>query len=353
MNAFDKALIWLKERKPFALFSLPESKQITGTFQQNNGLHLCTDFSRSGFVFAPFDYKTQTLFIPVDEAESITHELPEIHIEPHQVGLKYSDEEKIQYLDLVNKTIDYINQSNTQKIVTSRKITANISSVDYLKLFKRLFIMNPNAFRYVWYHPYTGMWCGATPEVLVQTKDISFATMALAGTKKVIEGSKPQWTPKEIMEQQFVKDAILDALEEVTSVLRASKTYSYQAGQVVHLRTDITGVFNYRKTNLFSITQALHPTPAVCGTPRDKALKFILENENYNREFYAGFLGNVCGESACSNFFVNLRCMKIENNQATLYVGGGITFDSIAENEWTETQNKLLTMLNVMAPFLT
>jgi isochorismate synthase len=97
----------------------------------------------------------------------------------------------------------------------------------------------------------------------------------------------------------------------------------------------------------------LHPTPAVCGFPKLDAQKFIIENEGYDRTFYAGFLGEwnkdfVSYKENCSDLYVNLRCMKIEDQKAKLYVGGGINKGSNPEKEYIETVNKSLTMKKVL-----
>ena len=91
----------------------------------------------------------------------------------------------------------------------------------------------------------------------------------------------------------------------------------------------------------------MHPTPAVCGLPRDMAREFILENEKYNRSYYTGFLGelNINQKTA---LFVNLRCMQIYDNKSVIYVGGGITKDSNSEKEWEETVSKSKTMKKVL-----
>jgi isochorismate synthase len=115
----------------------------------------------------------------------------------------------------------------------------------------------------------------------------------------------------------------------------------------LHLKTDVIGSLN-ENHNLKNIIQILHPTPAVCGFPKESAKKFIHENENYNREFYAGFLGELNKDFGTdenkTDLFVNLRCMKIEANTINFYAGGGITKDSIPEKEWEETVNKTNTM---------
>jgi len=134
--------------------------------------------------------------------------------------------------------------------------------------------------------------------------------------------------------------------------LKVSNPYTYRAGSLLHLRTDITGILKRGKATLTNIAAALHPTPAVCGSPQKFAKEFILQNEGYNREFYTGFLGPVNENGASASLMVNLRCMKIENNTARIFVGGGITIGSQPAGEWQETQNKMQTMLQVLAPML-
>jgi isochorismate synthase len=125
----------------------------------------------------------------------------------------------------------------------------------------------------------------------------------------------------------------------------------------LHLRTKVTGKLTTKNAQLKILIRALHPTPAVCGLPRKKAKDFILENENYQREFYTGFLGELNikdskfkaqGQGSTSNLFVNLRCMNIENTIASIYIGGGITKDSNAKKEWDETVSKSKTMKRVL-----
>ena len=112
----------------------------------------------------------------------------------------------------------------------------------------------------------------------------------------------------------------------------------------------------------------MHPTPAVCGTPRNRALEFINSKESYDREFYAGFFGelNIPKESTFRNskrnienrayqtvhkstqLAVNLRCMQLKDTLAVLYSGGGITKDSDPLTECMETENKIQTIKKVL-----
>jgi isochorismate synthase len=92
----------------------------------------------------------------------------------------------------------------------------------------------------------------------------------------------------------------------------------------------------------------LHPTSAVCGMPLESAFQFLVENEGYDREFYAGYLGPVNFQNQ-SNLYVNLRCLQLFDTEATVYAGAGITQDSDPQKEWEETELKMKTLLEVLS----
>jgi isochorismate synthase len=174
-------------------------------------------------------------------------------------------------------------------------------------------------------------------------------TVALAGTQ--LYANEIVWQTKEKDEQKYVTDFITENLKQFSNTIEVSEPKTVQAGNLVHLKTDISATIS--KENNGKIIRKLHPTPAVCGLPKDEAKAFILENEGYNREFYTGFLGELnidftTFRTENSDLFVNLRCMKIENNCAKLFVGCGITKDSNPEKEFFETVNKTQTLKRVL-----
>ncbi len=340
------------QKLPFVVFSMPESDRITTFLQKNDQLHTVEELSANGFVFAPFDYKDTAFFIPENDSEHLQCELIKRNLELTQVTVSKEIKEKNRYIKLLDKTVEAIKKRKAIKIVISRQKDFELKDFSIEKLIERLFSAYPTAFRYIWYHPKTGLWCGATPETLVQIENSSFKTMALAGTQLFSSKEYVHWGPKELDEQLLVTDAIIDSLQRVTSVLKVSNPYSHQAGSLLHLRTDITGVLKNGKATLTTITAALHPTPAVCGSPKKFAKEFILENEGYDREFYTGFLGPILENGQSASLIVNLRCMKIDGNIARIFVGGGITLGSQPQEEWNETQNKMQTMLQVLQPML-
>lgn len=352
LHTLHKVSHHFNEKIPFVIFSLPESKSVTTYLQKDIELYDTAAFEEDCFVFTPFDYQKHSYCIPLKKSDVIETDFVYESIKKKNIEVIEEDSKKEAYCEQIKKAIRVIKSRHATKIVFSRKKEISLTEFDLELLIHRILNLYPSAFRYVWYHPKTGLWCGATPEVLVQTEGVSFKTMALAGTRQYVEEIEPKWTIKEIVEQKIVVDAISTSLQKVTSVVRISKTYNHKAASLVHLRTDINGILKKGKTTLSTITSVLHPTPAVCGTPQDYAKNYIIENENYQREYYTGFLGPICTKNSCSNLFVNLRCMKIENNKVYLFVGGGITIDSIPVNEWEETQHKLQTMLQVLKPMI-
>lgn len=348
-----KAKEWHSKKMPFVLFSLPESKNLLAYFQNTKEKYTTSTYDHQGFVMAPFDYDKTALIIPVAHSEFEMATLPELSSHPNQnIEIPSSDEGKQHHLKIIKEAIAEITVSETKKIVLSRKKEITLTSFDFITLANQIFTKNYNGLKYLWYHPETAIWCGTTPETLLHLNGSSFSTMSLAGTKRAYKDEAPLWTYKEIDEQNIVTSAIFDALQNITPVLKMSKAYAQKAGDLFHLRTDVTGVVRKKNAKIEKFVNALHPTPAVCGTPFESAKDFILKNEAYNRQYYTGFLGNINSEQGGSSLFVNLRSMKIVDNIATMYVGGGIIEKSDSELEWEETQNKLQTMLKVVAPML-
>lgn len=373
-ESFEKGLPFVVYREPQVGTTIP----VKALVQDHKELCILSDYKESGFVFAPFELEEGVVLIPEQASEKYTLAAqPEESIRFSE-GLNYKEEApqeaassmgKQQHLDLVQKAVDSLKNAEMEKVVLSRKEEVTIGGKHPLDLFQELLLAYPTAFVYCWSHPQVGLWLGATPETLLRTEGTRFKTMALAGTQKYTGTMDVTWGEKEIQEQQYVTDSILEDLksQDLDSRISISEAYTTKAGNLLHLRTDISGWLNSSE-NLEQIIRSLHPTPAVCGLPKEKARQYILDQEAYDREFYTGFLGELNLQEKQSrsrsrrnvenlaymavkrktSLFVNLRCMKLENEKAHLYVGGGITKDSVPEDEWQETQNKAQTMKKVL-----
>lgn len=351
---FNKIQEALAQQKPFVSYRKPGSTILNSVFLETDTVFYSDEFTEIGFVFAPFDSNEKTILFPLDKAFFYSENIENLDFSVLKaIDDSFFDElQKQKHIQLVNKGIKAISDTTLTKIVLSRKETISTDGLDILFTFKKLIHSYKNAFVYIWFHPKIGLWLGATPETLLKSFNEKFETMSLAGTQPYLENSLVSWGNKELEEQQLVTDFIKNQLENISNDLSISKTETVKAGNLLHLKTKVTGNVN-EDYNLKSIIRALHPTPAVCGFPRNEAKTFILQNENYQRTFYTGFLGEINfdaekNELKKSHLFVNLRCMEIKNNKATVFVGGGITKDSDADKEWLETVAKSKTMKSVL-----
>lgn len=343
---FSKIDEYLQSELPFVVYRKPNAEEIKGLFQTNTFLYEVVDGSEKGFVFASFDGDKKYL-IPSAESES--------HVFSYSKEGKVnslleigspSEEEQDHYKLIVGAAIQAIENGSFQKVVLSRKELVSVKNIDIKIIFERLLQTYTTAFVYCFWHSKVGFWLGATPEQLLKTSGRNFETIALAGTQKVTDVEEVVWLNKEKEEQQLVTDYIVTQLHPHTNSLQVSTPYTIQAGSICHIRTDIKGVWE-EHISLEQFIRLLHPTPAVCGYPTELAKEFILNNESYDRSFYTGFLGEMNMDSG-SDLFVNLRCMQVSSSEVSLYMGCGITKDSVPENEWQETVNKSMTMKRVL-----
>ncbi len=352
MNIFKKVANFYNKQLPFVVYRKPNADEVSGLFLEDDTVYHTENFTESGFVFSPFDSEEKSVLLPIEKSEFITEKLLLVEEFLIKNDFEIDESSKENHIHLVEKALDVINEKVLQKVVVSRKELVALSDFDLLIIYKKLLQTYKNAFVYVWFHPKVGLWLGATPETLLDVKDAFFKTMSLAGTQVFNGVENVVWKSKELEEQQLVTNFISSQLNDIASNLQVDKTETIKAGSLLHLRTKVEGELN-NKSTLKKLIRALHPTPAVCGLPREKAKEFILKNENYNRSFYTGFLGELNLEHTKehlknSSLFVNLRCMSIENNTASIYIGGGITKDSNAKKEWEETVAKSKVMKRVL-----
>jgi isochorismate synthase len=358
---------------PFVGYRHPNDSCLKAILQQDSAIHAVNDFTESGFVFSPFDSAQDTILFPLEQSRTISCEYlfsSEISIIQDLASKRkdYNNSENAyeQHFKLVEKGIKATNDGSFEKVVLSRVEAVPISEETPIEIFESLLKTYPTAFVYVWYHPEIGLWLGATPETLLNVEGQRFKTMSLAGTKKYDDSTEAPWGTKEIHEQQIVTDFIVNNLADFVKNIHVTDPMTIKAGQLLHLQSKISGIL--KSGQLKSVLETLHPTPAICGLPKAEAKNFILENENYNREFYTGFLGELNIKTSksrntnrrnvennaystvktASELFVNLRCMQLKNKQALVYVGGGVTKDSNPELEWEETVNKTQTMMSVL-----
>lgn len=246
---------------------------------------------------------------------------------------------------------DRLMDGGFQKLVLSRSsqcpLPKDFSSV---ACFRKACESYPRLFIALVYTPQTGLWLTATPEVLLDGMGHDWQTMALAGTMKCTSFPEDPpvaaWSDKNIQEQRLVASYMSRCLQRVADDFTENGPYTVRAAHLVHLRSDFS--FSLPETkHLGRLLAMLHPTPAVCGLPKEEARDFILAHEPCSRRYYSGFMGMLEPEGH-TFLYVSLRCMQISATVCRLYAGGGLLKDSRRESEWDETETKMETMRRLL-----
>src|ERR1035437_2837087 len=255
------------------------------------------------------------------------------------------------FIRQINEAKKDIETGEIHKVVLSKvRVEALNEDFEAGTFFLHVCEKYPHAFVSLVQIPEVGCWIGATPEPLLVIEEGKVNTVSLAGTQIATNAEIDSygWSEKEIEEQGIVTDFVENTLQTL-KIGNYNKTgpENYKAANLIHLKTSFEFDEIELGNRLGECLKALHPTPSVGGLPKEAAREFILKHEKHDRAYYTGFLGPVNINNK-SNLFVNLRCLQLFKKQFVLYSGAGITASSIAENEWDETDNKMLTMMNAM-----
>lgn len=361
----DILQLCLEKRIAFASYRLPLSTEIVTLIQfseQPAPIDNTTTLNEvSGFVISPFDstgkHKTWLLkpdlkFTGTRATQTIFDTLKQVTENKfaEQTPQRTTSEEEYTYN--VKQAVEQIKDHKFRKVVVSKILTVpQPEGFSKANFFIKLCDRYKHAFVHISYFPETGCWCGASPEILIKADKYSYQTVSLAGTQ--IAENKPiqdySWSEKELDEQAIVTDFIEQTLVDAgVGEYTKSKLENYQAANLIHLKSGFSFPVN-NNIRLSKLISILHPTPSVGGLPGDAARKFILTHEKHDRSYYSGYLGPLHIDERTA-LFVNLRCMKIDDQNITLYSGAGITEGSIARNEWIETENKFRTLKQVIFP---
>ncbi len=303
---------------------------------------------RTGFVMSPFatDGHTPVLFF---EGEAQTHPTPQAQRPTAALGCRVvpPESDRTAYAKAFGAFHRLVASGELRKVVLSRSA---VLKIDLRSSAHEMFAMAceayPTAFVALIATPDNGTWLIATPELLLESHAGRLHTMALAGTMRTNGTAAPQWSEKNKHEQQIVAQYIANVLAPIADKMETSEAETAAAGGLVHLRTTFS--FTLRKgVSLPDAVRTLHPTPAVCGMPKDDALHAIMVHEHYDREYYSGFSGPI-SSNGDANLFVTLRCAKIAADGCTLFAGGGLMPESRENDEWEETQAKMDSIGNII-----
>lgn len=349
---------------PFALFRLPGEQTIR--FIQQTTLHtsLFADLScvdvQQGFMVAPFHFNQANPIIVIrpdvylDNEASIFNHLQSLPISKHKHHTEckgspppsYESSTFEHYEQAYHAFHDRLIDQTFKKLVLSRTLEIGMSPVFSAgETFQRACNKYPDNFIYLLHHEACGTWLGCSPEILLAGQNGQWKTDALAGTIACPSGPLV-WDEKNQQEQKIVADYMQQQLASLSIQTTVQPPRTIQSGNLAHLKSEVH--FQLSTPNqIFNVLDFLHPSPAVCGSPKKQAFEFILANEGYNRSYYSGFVGNLDFQGK-TDLFVNLRCMQIHNTFLQLYAGGGLLPSSDLHSEWKETQHKLQTVSSIL-----
>ncbi|MCV0430159.1 anthranilate synthase component I family protein [Nitrosopumilus sp.] len=260
-----------------------------------------------------------------------------------------------EYSEIVNKAKKYIHDGDVFQVVLSRKFTFDVTG-DNLTLYKTLRKLNPSPYMYHLKQDKKTI-IGASPEMLVRITDDKVETFPIAGTRKITDDEEKNKAlseelindEKELAEHTMLVDLGRNDIGKVCKYgtvhpesLMKIKRFSH----VQHIVSHVVG--NLAPENdMFDAFQAVFPAGTVSGAPKVRAMEIIDELEIEARGPYAGAVGYF-SYNGCCDFAIAIRSIFIENDKGFVQSGAGIVSDSIAKNEFKETEHKAGAMLQAL-----
>jgi isochorismate synthase len=254
--------------------------------------------------------------------------------------------ERARWKALVARALAAIRAGALDKVVLARAIDLEADApLDPVALLSSLETRFPTCRSFL-VRGSSGVFLGATPEILCRIEGDRVQADALAGSASPEEAPGLADDEKELREHRWVVDHIARALSGVADhVHRPPEPRIRALPNVAHLHTPVVARLAPGR-GVADVVAALHPTPAVGGVPSSAALRFLAEYEGLDRGLYAGVVGWV-GEGR-AELAVALRSALIRGRRARLFVGAGIVEGSSPDAEWEETELKARALLDAL-----
>lgn len=260
-----------------------------------------------------------------------------------------------EWMDSVEEAVAAIGRGPLEKVVLARSVVVSSDvATDPFDLAVRLRSGYPGCFTYAW-ETGSGSFVGASPELLASVRGTGVFSEPLAGTTARGEGEDDDRTLGEQLmassknrhEHRIVIDDIVRRLDDLTDHLEIPSTPMLRRmTNIQHLSTRIRGVL-HAGIGILDVVEALHPTPAIGGSPADEALAAIAKLELMDRGWYSGGIGWI-GPDGDGDVAVALRCALLRGSTARLFAGAGIVAGSDAQSELEETRLKFGPMLSLL-----
>lgn len=227
--------------------------------------------------------------------------------------------------------------------------------IDPVVLLMRLNDKSSLSYRFLMQLSKEDAFVGASPERLYSREGLRIESEAQAGTRRRGKNDNEDAELSKVLlgsEKDFREhDLVIQDIESKLSNLCIDSGWIDQRkiiklSHVQHLRSRFGGILKEGVSD-FDILQALHPTPAICGRPKEAALACIRELEEFDRGYYCGPIGMLGSKK--SEFAVALRSALVSQNRIRLYAGAGLVKGSTAEDEWNEIESKMRLYYEVLA----
>ncbi len=261
-----------------------------------------------------------------------------------------------KWTNSVIRATDSIKKGDFEKIVLARKVSLEANRrISPYQLLHNLKEHYPTSYCFLIRHNADSVFVGCSPERLASFQSNFVLTEGLAGSISRGQDSEEDnhferkllSSIKDLQEHRYVVEAIINRLKAFTEQIDYPEVPGIRKFEnVQHLYTPITAWLKNRIDPLMILEQ-LHPTPAVGGTPRHKAISHIRELEHFERGWYAGPIG-WCNSRGRGEFSVAIRSGLLNGKKAEFYAGCGIVKDSVPDQEWEETNLKLIPMLSAI-----
>lgn len=270
--------------------------------------------------------------------------------------LQFTTHEAGDYRVAVDRALERISAGEFTKIVLARvqQLAAN-QPLHPLRMLNGLRQRFPDCYAFSLANGRGPSFIGASPERLVRVSKGTLETEALAGSTRRGDGASEDAalasallrSEKELREQREVLDDIVARLAPFGLALEfPPQPQLRRLANVQHLHTPVRAALP-ENVRLLDVLAALHPTPAVGGSPRAAALARIRELEGFPRGLYAGALGWLDARGG-GEFFVGIRSALIAGSTARVYAGAGVVAGSTPEKEFAETELKFKAILDAL-----
>ncbi|HCU50555.1 MAG TPA: isochorismate synthase, partial [Micromonosporaceae bacterium] len=279
---------------------------------------------------------------------------------PRSIRVTTAVPSEADYARSVGEAVDRLRAKDFEKVVLARSLRlTGADPLDARQLLARLAEANPGSHVFAVDLGDERTLIGASPELLLSRFGSDVTTHPLAGsTPRSADPIQDKQraeallkSGKDLREHAYVVEAITATLSPLCKKLTVPSGPSLVATPTMwHLGTRITAEVadpDDPAVSALALATALHPTPAVCGSPADKAREAIAEYEPFDRGFYAGMVGwgDLRGDG---EWAVTIRCGVVDGSSLTLYAGAGVVADSDPQAELAETSAKFRTLLEVL-----